>query len=294
MKKVILVSFFVFICVCPAFGDESDEWLSNMATSSEGKASTSQMIRVGVDSEDAIRLTQAMLEYRFSRENVLRAQKIIMHSHDQELPLEPVMNKAYEGMAKGIQQENIIRAMYNVMARYGFACQQASELTQREDQKKRIMEQIAECVAAGVTDRDAERLVSHLRHSIQEMPKEEADDLTLETFRVVKDMARLRVHSMEASDLALEALKHRYGTREMKRMRKSFMKHARDTTPNTVAECYLIAIRQGYQWENLDFSDGRGSSLGSGRATMGTGSGGSHGGGAGSPGHGPGGSKRGR
>lgn len=294
MKKIILVSFFVFICVCPAFGDESDERLSNMATSSSLKAGTSQMIRVGVDSEDAIRLTQAMLEYRFSRENALRAQEIIMHSHDQGLPVGPVMNKAYEGMAKGVQQGNIIRAMNNVVARYGFACQQAGELTQREAQKKRIMEQIAECVAAGVTNRDAERLVSHLRYSIQEMPKEETDDLAIETFRAVKDMARLRVHSTEASDLALEALKHRYGTREMKRMRKSFMEHARDTWPNTVAEGYLNAIQQGHQWEILDFTGGRGSSLGSGRGTMGTGSGGSQAGGAGSPGHGSGGSKRGR
>lgn len=293
MKKVVLAAFFVFICVSPAFGDEADERLSNMATS-ELKAGTSQMIRVGVDSEDAIRLTQAMLEYRFSQKNVLRAQEIILRSQDQGLPVGPVMNKAYEGMAKGIQQGNIIRAMDNVMARYGFACQQAGELTQREAQKKHIMEQIAECVAAGVTDHDAERLVSHLKYSIQEMPKDEADDLAIETFRAVKDIARLRVDSMKATDLALEALTHRYGTSEMTRMRQSFMKHARDAWPNTVAEGYVNAIQRGNRLDLLDFSDVKGSSFGSGSGAMGTGIGSSHGGGAGSPGHGSGGSKGGR
>jgi len=75
MKKVMLAIFFVFICVSPAFGDEADERLSNMATS-EIKAGTRQMIRAGIDNEDAIGLTQAMLKYRFSQENVLNHQQL--------------------------------------------------------------------------------------------------------------------------------------------------------------------------------------------------------------------------
>ena len=185
--------------------------------------------------------------------------------------------------------------MENVLARYGFAYQKAGELTQDEANRQRIMEQVAECVAAGVTDRDAERLVNHLKYSIQEMPKDEADELAIETFRAVKDIARLRVHSTIVSDLALEALRHRYGTREVTRMRQSFMKHARDTWPNTVAEGYLNAIQTGHRWEDLDFLSAKGSSVGSRRGLTGTGSGGSYGAGAGgSSGRGPGGSHGGR
>ena len=301
MKNFVLAAFVVFICISSAFADEADERLSNMAIP-ELKASTSRMIRAGIDSEDSIRLTLTMLEYGFTQENVQRAQEIVMRSHDQGLPVGPVMNKAYEGMAKGIEQENIIRAMNNVMARYGFACQQAGELTRKEAQKKRIMEQIAECVAAGITEYDAERLVYHLKYRIQGMPKEEADGLAIETFRAVKDISRLRVSSMKATDLALEALKHHYGAQEMTRMRQSFMKHARDTSPNAVAEGYFNAIQLGNRLENLDFlsvkgtgkSGGKGSSVGSGGGSTGTGSGGSHGGGSGSNGRGSGGSKGGR
>ena len=301
MKKIVFAAFFIFICASSTFGDEVDERLSGMATS-ELKAGTRHMIRAGVDGEDAIRLTQAMLEYRFSLENARKAQEVIMRSHEQGLPVGPVMNKAYEGMTKGIQQGNIIRAMNRVMARYGFARQQAGELTPREAQKKRIMKQIAECVAAGMSNHDAERLMYRLRYRVQEMPKGEADSLAIETFRAVKDISRLRVHSMKATDLALEALKHHYGSREMTRMKHSFMKHARDTSPNTVAEGYINAIQLGNRLESLDFSSvkgtgksgGTGSSGGLGRGSAGTGSVGSHGGGAGSTGKGSGGSKGGR
>ena len=291
MKKIIFVTFFVFLSAPSAFGDEADGQVPNMATS-EPKAGTSQMVRDGIESEDASRLTQSMHEYRFRHENTLRVQEMIMRAYHKGLPVEPIMNKAYEGMAKGIDQENIIRAMDKVMTRYGFAYQQAGELTQRDASKNRIMEQVAECIAAGVTDHDAERLVYRLRYRVQEMPTDEADGLAVETFRAVKDMARLRVQSMKATDLALEALKHRYGAQEMKRMRKSFMKHARDTSPNTVAEVYLNAIQQGYRLENLTFSRTKGGPIGSGRGPTGTGnSGGSHGGGAAGPGSGSGGPK---
>ena len=61
MKNFVLAAFVVFICISSAFADEADERLSNMAIP-ELKASTSRMIRAGIDSEDSIRLTLTMLE----------------------------------------------------------------------------------------------------------------------------------------------------------------------------------------------------------------------------------------
>ena len=288
MKTVALAVFVVFLFASPAFGDEVDEGLSNMATT-ELKASTRHMIRAGIDTDDAIRMTRAMLESRFSQEHALKAQEIVVRARKEGLPVEPIMNKAHEGMAKRVQHENIIRAMQKVMSRYTFAYQQACKLTQGEAQKKRIMEQVAECVTAGMTDHDVGRLVYQLKYRGQEMPKNEAVGLAIETFRAAKDIARQRVHSMKATDLALEALKHHYGIREMARMRQSFMKHTRDTSPNTVAEGYFEAIIQGKRLEGLDFSGGgTGSSVRSGRGS-------SYGGGASrSSGRGSGGSRDGR
>ncbi|MBW1850935.1 MAG: hypothetical protein JRJ15_05810 [Deltaproteobacteria bacterium] len=296
MKTVALAVFVVLLFASPAFGDEVDEGLSNMATT-ELKANTRQMIRAGIDTDDAIRMTRAMLGSRFRQEQTLKAQEIVMRACKEGLPVEPIMNKAHEGMAKRAQHENIIRAMEKVMSRYAFGYQQACKLTQKEAQKERIMEQVAECVTAGMTDFDVDRLVYQLKYRGQAMPKDEAVGLAIETFRAAKDITRLHVHSMKASDLALEALKHHYGMREMASMRQSFMMHARDTSANTVAEAYLEAITQDNRLEGLDFSGGgTGSSVGSGHGSKGKGNGSSHGGGGANrgSGRGSGGSRGGR
>jgi len=252
MKKIIIAIFFVLLFAGPAFGDEVDEGLSNMATM-EIKTRTRSMIRTGIHSGDAIGMTRAMMENRFRQEHIIRAQEIVMHAHKEGLPEKPIMNKAYEGMAKRVQHENIIRAMEQVMARYAFAYQKACELTQAEAQRQRIMNQIAECVAAGITDHDVGRLMYELKYRIQERPKEEADGLVIETFGTVKDIARQRVSSMVATDLAIDALKHQYNLQKMQRMRQSFMKHTRDNSVQTVVETYASAIRSGKNLETLDF-----------------------------------------
>lgn len=291
MRRIVLTTIFVFVCVFQAFGDEVDEGLSSVATVAL-KNGTRNMIRAGIDSEDAIRMTQAMLENHFKHEHILKAQEIVMSSYKEGLPVVPIMNKAHEGMAKRVQEENIIRAMKNVSARYVFAYQQAGELTQDEAQRQRIMEQVAECVAAGMTDYDVGRLVYRLKYTVQEMPEDEASGLATETFRAGKEITRLSVSSKDTTELMIEALAHRYGVQEMAKMRLSFMKHARDTMPDTVAEGYSDAIQMGRRLEDLEDLDFlniqgtakgslSGSSAGSGGGadgSSGRGSGGSHGG----------------
>ena len=120
MKKIVLAAFAFLMCASMSFADQVDEGLPDTATM-ELKAGTRKMIRAGIESEDAIRMTRAMLEYLFSNENILRAQEIIVKAQNEGLPVEPIINKSYEGMAKRIQQDNIIMAMEKVASRYAFA-----------------------------------------------------------------------------------------------------------------------------------------------------------------------------
>jgi len=257
MDKLILAVFFVFLCAAPVFGDEVDEGLSATATTAL-KAGTRSMISAGIRSGDAIGMTRAMMENRFEEQQVLRAQEIVILAQKQGLPVGPIITKAHEGMAKRVQQENIIKAMEQVRSRYDFSCQQAGELTQGEAQRNRIMEQIAECVAAGMTEHDVGRLMFELKYRMQGRSKEEADGLATETFRTVKDIARQRVSSIQTTDLGLEALKHHYDMQKMQKLQQSFIKDARDNSAQIVAEAYFNAIKQDRNLENVDFSHKKG------------------------------------
>jgi hypothetical protein len=285
MRKTVLAALAFLLCASISFADQVDEGLPDTATT-EVKAGARHMIRAGIKSEDAVRMTRVMLEHLFSNQNIIRAQEIIMRATREGLPVEPIINKSYEGMAKRVHEANIILAMEKVMKRYAFAYQQACKLTQDKVRRSHIMEEVAECVAAGITENDVDRLVYQLDYRVRETPMDDSEGLATETFRTVKEVARQRVPSMLTADMALYALKNQYDAKKMISMRQSFMKHTRDTSAQTVADVYSDTIRQGKRLEALDFSNikakgkGRGGG-GSGGSEPGDGGSGSGGAGAG-------------
>jgi hypothetical protein len=295
MKKIFLIAFVVFFCASVALGDEVDTGLSSMATE-QIKVSTRQMIRSGINSDDALKMTRLMLENRFREEHALRAHQIITDAHKEGLSVEPIMSKAYEGIAKQVKDRNIVEAMEKVRYRYSFAYKQANELTPDKSRIRLVGNTIAEGLAAGMNDDDVGRVIYRLQHREQQMTNAQVGDLAGETFRFARDMARLGVSSRSTADVVCQALQHRYGAKEMTRLRKSFMKHSRNYSPTTLSERYLDAIRRGRSVENLEFLDRSGEggrSWGPGPGGSG-GSGSGYGGGSGSGVGGHGGSSGGR
>jgi hypothetical protein len=55
-------------------------------------------------------LTQ-MVQNRYQKQNIIRAQQIVADTAKAGLPTEPVMSKAMEGMAKHASQNQVILAM---------------------------------------------------------------------------------------------------------------------------------------------------------------------------------------
>ncbi len=293
----------VVFCTATAFGDEVDNGLPESATT-ELKACTRDLIGAGIDREDVMRMTRAMLESRFRAEHIVRAQKIVKSAYQEGLPAEPIMNKVHEGIAKGVPPELILGALEKVKTRYAFADEKARAVAQNESQRRRIMEEIAKCLAAGMSEHDIGRLEYQLKFRITERPKEEADGLAVETYRAAKVMLRHSITSMQAADITLEALINHYDARKMKTLRQEFMKQTEDTSAQAVADVYYEAIRGGVRLESIDFSginayggpggrSGIGSSAGAGAMGHGSsasgGSTGSQGGNSGGTGRGPGG-----
>lgn len=275
MKKICIIILAIVCYASMAFGDEVDRDLSNIATE-QIKTSTRQMIRSGIDSDEAIKMTRLMLENRFSEENTLRAQEIIMNARNEGLPVEPVMNKAYEGIAKCAQHRNIIRAMELVRSRYVFAYAEAGKLTQENAQIRYLGDTIAKGLAAGMDNKDVERIRYRLQERTRVMTKNQGSDFAIETFTAARIMASLGVSSPAAADVVCQALQHNYSAAEMKMMSKSFISQSRRSEPNTLAESYADAIRHGKSAETLGSSSSRNGAYGPGGVS---GSGGSGGGG---------------
>ncbi len=279
MKKIFITVFSLLFYASIALADAVDDRLPP-ETPDKLKASTRQMIQAGLKSDDAIKMTRSMLENDFTIDNTLRAQQIIMNAHNKGLPIEPLGNKAFEGMAKNVKADRIIRAMEKVLARYTFAYERAAVLSKEKEQISRLGNTLAAGLAAGLNNQDAAQICSDVQNRAQNMNSIEHDSLAFETLKTARDMARLSVASKAVAEVLSQALQKGYSAKEMKSMRAAFMSHSQTTSPQKLAKSYSKAIQQGKSIQGIEGSGGKGGSAGPG------GSGGA--GGSGGPG-GPGG-----
>lgn len=310
MKRIVFFVLGLSLLASPVFGDEVDNKLSQMATE-QVVESTRQMIRAGIPEDAAVEMTRRMIQNRFRHENTIKAQKVVMNALNKGLPPEPIMNKAYEGMAKNVPDESIVKAMEKTQSRYAYAYRRAKEITPEKARVRDIGNAMAEAITAGMTRKDADRICDQLGDRIQDRsrdrdqdkdgdPDRDRDrdrihvgDLALASFQAARTMARLGVSSSNTGDLICEALQHRYSAQEMEQLQNTFKTQARHMASEKLARQYTLAIGEGAQAENL----GKNAASGQGPAGMSgeSGSGGSNGsggsgGGSGGSGGGSGGS----
>lgn len=267
-----------------AFGDVIDDSLPP-DTPQAVRASTREAIQSGLDQDNVFKLTRAMLQRRFDGEQIQHAQTLMIEAHESGLPVEPLMNKAFEGMAKGVAPALIVGAMERVHSRNTFAYQQAAQLSGDKSRKSNLGRVLATAIAAGFAKQDADRITQMVRQQALTMPPDETYNLALECFYTARDVSRLGVSSEAVANMLAGALNKRFSHREMHAMRNAFMTQARQSQPQNLARRYADAIRQGKEFQ--EGSGGAGTSMG-GRG----GSGGSGSDSGGSGGHGPNGGKQ--
>ncbi len=263
MKKIFMTVFFLLFYASIGFADAVDDGLPP-GTPEQLKMSTRQMMQAGLKSDDAIKITRSMLQNHFTIENTLRAQQIIMQAHHQGLPIEPLENKAFEGMTKNVKAEKIVRVMEKVLSRYAFAYERAAVLSKQKEQISRLGNTLAAGLAAGLNNQDASEICSMIQDSARNMNNVQQSDLAFETLETARDMARLSVASEAVANVLIPALQKGYRSEEMKSMRASFMAHSRSTSPQNLAKSFSKDIQSGKSIQGLESPAGKGQSGGSG------------------------------
>lgn len=263
MRKSIIILCMFLLCAPAAFADEVDQGLPKQ-TSEQLKANTREMIRLGAGSDDAVNMTRLMVQNRFQVENTIQAQEIVMNALKQGLPAEPVMNKAYEGMAKGVPAGSVVQAMEKTRARYAYAYEKAKGLEEDPDETPLTGEVIAEGMTAGLKNEDADRICDQLQtrdrlkdgeadmKQDRDRDRDRLHTLAQESFMTVREMARRGVPSDVAADAVCQALQNNYQAREMQQLRNAFMTNAAKGDPVQVANRYTYALRHGTSADDLE------------------------------------------
>ena len=281
MKKIVFFLFCILFFAPLAFGDEIDDNLPEY-TPGPVKERTREMITAGIPSENALNMTRMMVQNRFRQEYTVRAQNAVMNANRNEIPVEPIMNKISEGIAKKVPDDIVVRAMEMTLARYSFAYEHAKSITTNRDRIRSVASAITDSMAAGMLAKDIDRVIERLNRRSKVMERNLATELAQETFLATRTMARMGVSSKAAADVVCEAHQHRYSVKEMEQVRNAFAEHATRANSGNVANQYSRAIGRGETAESL----GRSEEAGRGSDAEGSGGGGSGGGGSGAGGEG--------
>lgn len=289
IQKIGLAVGILLLAAAIAGADEVDEALSGIASPAVVQ-STRGLIESGLPSERTIAVTRAMVQNRFEAHQIAGAHQVLVSARAQGLPPEPIINKAFEGMAKQVQAGRIVNAMEAVRARYDFALQQAAKLSGQKSRMDQTGHVIAACLTAGMATGGIESITDKLQQRSRAMKTDQRSALALETYKTARDMVRLGVPPSETEAVVLLALQHGFDADRMQNMRAAFRKDSRTTAPRSLAARYSHSIRQGKKFESRGGGQSTGSGSGAGNAPDGPGPGseGGSGPGGGSGGSGPG------
>jgi hypothetical protein len=244
------------------------------------------LVRAGMKAPDAAKMVQSMVTARFTYAQMTEVEEQMQLARREQLTLEAVRNKVYEGIAKHIAPDSIIQAANKVQERHAFAMQMAASVGR---QKHSALGGIyAACLTSGLNREDAQRITAHLQTRSRQMNRERLQTLAVETMTTARDMVRLGVSSQVTASVINGALAHGYDQAAMRTMRHRFTEQQTATNREQLAQRYGQAIDRGARAEDLGGYGnagygGTGSGSGSGNGGSG-GSGGSGGNGSGGSG----------
>lgn len=203
----------------------------------------------GVDPKKIQTLTRSMLENQFSQRQVLAANQILLETRQKNLPLDPLIHKANEGMAKKASPDRIIQAMHRVQSRYVFADRQSKNLDTNRSAISSLNRNMVAGLAAGIKEQDMEKISTALQQRKQNGDKIRL--LSSNTFSLVKDMARLGVLSNRSTELVVQALNKNYNALQINELKTSFLSLSNDKDANELAGIFAKAIESGKGFEAL-------------------------------------------
>ena len=281
----VFLSGVVFLLASTAFADTVEQSLGQMPASIKDR--TRAMIQKGVPGEDAIKLIQAMVANRFQEEQVLKAQAIVLEAQGRGLPTKPIINKAFEGMAKQVAPERTLQAMEAVSSRYAFAFDHARSITKNTEQVGRLGNMLAESLAAGLKEQDASQVMSRLKEQSLKTDQEQMNELAAACLAMARDMSRLSVSSTLSSQVISNALSNGLDAASIASMHQSLLAQSQTHSAQAVAQGLAQGMQHGQTVQGLGSTTGgqsgpggHGGSGGSG-GTGGSGGGGGPGGGGG-------------
>lgn len=270
MKYFVLIGLIVCVCVSPVWAETDTALMAKNRVAAASNAEKKQL------------MISMMQQHKYKTQTMAQARNMVMEAKKKGLPVDPIVNKAFEGMAKGVPEDAIIRAMNKMKSRYAYAYKVAGQFQYNKKQKQEIGDTIADCMTAGMTEKDMEKIMAQLRLRVRDRQSDEDRELVEESVHTARTMSRMGVPSDLSGEIVSSALENQFSAQDMKKMQIRFREQARVRAASIVADEYCQGLSKGANFQEL----GRyGSTMGgrkSGSGSYGAGNGAGSGNGSGS------------
>ncbi|MCX8084245.1 MAG: hypothetical protein N3C60_04920 [Calditerrivibrio sp.] len=271
MRRIMSIVVIVFIAAM-SYAEVTVNDVLNSAPA-EVKEQLNLNISLGLKNQAMLNMYNAMIQNQVRVETQVMILNKLREAYQSGLPTDPVAEKVMEGLAKKVNSAQLEVAVSNVINRYSFAKQIAERVTKEEKLQQRIMNNIADTLAAGMQSRNVETVMTQMRL------RSEAN-LAAEVSDFMKDMARAKVESAEIERSMMVALQKGYTHTELAEIRHIFRNMIKSENANSVAKQMQNGFQAGLKGadmgKNMSVSSGKGGSATSG-GSAGSGSGGSSG-----------------
>jgi hypothetical protein len=234
----------IFFLAISALADAIDDSLPENSPAAV-KASTRQAIQNGLELQSVIKLTRAMQQNNFNEQQILLTHALMIEAKNSEIPVQPLMNKAFEGMVKNVPPSLIVNALETVQSRNAFAFQHAAKLTSDKSRTDNLGRALAAGLAAGLSGKDADKITEMARQRAGSMNSVQAYSLAMECYQTARDISRLGVSSTAVTNMVTQGLKKGFNPEDMRAMRNSFMMQVQHAEPQNLARGYAAAIQEG-------------------------------------------------
>ncbi len=275
LKKLLISGALAVALSAPAFGATNINTLVNeLPPQVRNRAEV--MLNIGINSSAVAEMLQNMVQKKINTQTELQIINQVIAAKQQGLPVDPVVEKADEGFAKGVSATKIVQAMQQVRNTYAYAYAQTKKLNIPPQAQKQVATNIANALSAGMTMDEMNQIMTQLREKTKTMNQTQAQALAVNATATAATFVMYGAPGTQAASTVTNALKNNMTPHQLEQIRTMFMQAATSTDPTTVVNHINSSVTNG-SMPSMDIMTGTTTNMGGSGGGMG-GSGGGMGG----------------
>jgi hypothetical protein len=252
-NRVVSISCFMGLILCLGHIDAAAQTVESIPENL--KPAMNELIQHHLTPAEVTMLTHQLLHAGADHGTVLNIYHRMKSAIDMELPTEPILNKAFEGLAKRIDPPQIAAALEKVLVRYENAYRLTEQtLHVQKAERTKLGNLAAESMTAGLSFDTIRDILNVIESEATHLNRTAIHELAYETLISARDMARLGTSAPSVGGVLTQALKSGANRDDIRQMHMQFMQLSQRNRPDKLAASLIEGFQNHRRGEPMNIS----------------------------------------